>query len=196
MQGRLHFYEGYSLWDVVYPIRTMKLLGVKTLIVTNAAGGINTDYTPGDLMIIKDHINFSGTNPLIGPNLSELGPRFPDMSEPYDKKLINLTENLAKDLEIKTQKGIYAWLTGPNYETPAEVKMLRTLGADAAGMSTVPEVITAKHAGMRVLGISCITNMASGILDQPLSHVEVIETAAKVEKSFIALLKELIEKIQ
>lgn len=195
MQGRLHFYEGYDLKDVIYPVRVMKFLGVKNLIVTNAAGGINTGFVPGNLMIIKDHINFTGENPLKGANIEELGTRFPDMSEAYSKNLVNTVKKSAKDIGIDIKEGVYAWVTGPSYETPAEVRMLRMLGADAVGMSTVPEVITARHAGMNVLGISCITNMATGILDKPLAHQEVIETAARVEKDFITLIKRIIEKI-
>ncbi|MDD3151129.1 MAG: purine-nucleoside phosphorylase [Candidatus Gastranaerophilales bacterium] len=167
MQGRYHFYEGHSLQTVTYPVKIMKKLGVKTLIVTNAAGGVNKDFYPGDLMIITDHINLLGSNPLIGENDKSLGERFPDMSNAYDKNLISLAEKIAKKLKIKTQKGVYAGLTGPSYETPAEIRMLRILGADAVGMSTVPEVIVANHMKMNVLGISCITNMAAGILDQP-----------------------------
>lgn len=191
MQGRFHFYEGHSLEKVVYPIRIMKLLGIKKLIVTNAAGGVNTDYKPGDLMIINDHINFIGTNPLIGKNYDEFGARFPDMSKAYNPELIKLANKCGKELGIKLQNGVYAALTGPSYETPAEIRMLRLLGADAVGMSTVPEVITANHAGMEVLGISCITNMACGILDQPLNHEEVIETSNMAKESFINLISEI-----
>lgn len=195
MQGRLHYYEGNTLQEVVYPIRVMKLLGIEKLIVTNAAGGVNTSFLPGDLMIIADHINLMGSSPLIGKNNDELGARFVDMSYAYDKTLMNLAENTAKELNIKIQKGVYAAVTGPAYETPAEVRMIRTLGADAVGMSTVPEVIAANHAGVKVLGISCITNMAAGILDQPLNHAEVIETANKVKKDFKNLIKTVVEKI-
>ena len=195
MQGRLHYYEGNTIQEVVYPVKVMKLLGIEKLIVTNAAGGVNTNYTPGDLMIIDDHLNLLGNNPLIGKNNDELGPRFLDMSYAYDKSFIDLAEKTAKELNIKTQKGVYAAMTGPTYETPAEVRMLRTLGADAVGMSTVPEVIVANHMGVKVLGISCITNMAAGILDQPLNHEEVIETANIVKKDFKALVKALIEKM-
>ena len=195
MQGRLHYYEGNTIQEVVYPVRIMKLLGIKKLIVTNAAGGVNTSFAPGDLMIIADHLNLLGNNPLIGKNNDELGPRFLDMSYAYDKDFINLAEKTAKDLNIKTQKGVYAALTGPTYETPSEVRMLRTLGADAIGMSTVPEVIVANHMSLRVLGISCITNMAAGILDQPLNHAEVIETANKVKNDFKTLIKTVIEKM-
>ncbi len=195
MQGRLHFYEGHSLADVVYPVRIMKLLGVKNLIVTNAAGGINKEFSPGDLMIIEDHINLTGKNPLIGENIAEFGSRFPDMSDAYNKNFITTAQNSARELGIILRRGVYAWVTGPCYETPAEIRMLRTLGADAVGMSTVPEVITARHAGINVLGISCITNMATGILDQPLSHREVIETATRVEQKFTGLVKKIVEKI-
>ena len=195
MQGRLHFYEGYSLQEIVYPVRVMKLLGIENLIVTNASGGINKNFVPGDLMIIEDHINLTGNNPLIGQNLNDLGIRFPDMSEPYSNKLINIAVEAANNIEINIKKGVYAWVTGPCYETPAEVKMLRTLGADAVGMSTVPEVIAAKHAGLQVLGISCITNMSTGILDKPLSHEEVIKTVKKNEQKFTALIKQIIQKI-
>ena len=195
MQGRLHYYEGNTIQEVVYPVKVMKLLGIEKLIVTNAAGGVNTNYTPGDLMIIDDHLNLLGNNPLIGKNNDELGPRFLDMSYAYDKSFIDLAEKIAKELNIKIQKGVYAALTGPTYETPSEVRMLRTLGADAVGMSTVPEVIVANHMGVKVLGISCITNMAAGILDQPLNHEEVIETANIVKKDFKSLVKALIEKI-
>ncbi len=196
MQGRLHYYEGNSLQDVVYPVRVMKLLGIKNLIVTNAAGGINRAFKPGDLMLIEDHINLTGNSPLIGPNLDEFGPRFPDMSEAYTKNLMNIAESSGKKLGIDLQKGIYVFVGGPTYEPPAEIRMLRTLGADAVGMSTVPEVVTARHAGVNVLGISCITNMAAGILDAPLAHSEVMETASRVEKDFAALVKEIVAAIQ
>lgn len=195
MKGRFHFYEGYSMDTVVYPVRVMKKLGVEKLIVTNAAGGVNTDFTPGDLMIIEDHLNLQGTNPLIGHNNPEFGPRFPDMSEPYNKEMIKIIENIAKELNIKHQKGVYAGLTGPTYETPAEVKMIRALGADAVGMSTVPEVIVANHMGIKTVGVSCITNMAAGILPQPLNHQEVIETAAMVRDNFLNLIKTFLVKL-
>ncbi|MEI7473776.1 MAG: purine-nucleoside phosphorylase [bacterium] len=195
MQGRFHFYEGHSLEKVIYPIRIMKLLGIKNLIVTNAAGGVNTEYKPGDLMVINDHINFIGTNPLIGKNFDEFGPRFPDMSKAYADSLIELANKSGEKLGIKLQNGVYAALTGPSYETPAEIRMLRLLGADAVGMSTVPEVIAANHCGMNVLGISCITNMACGILDQPLNHEEVIETSNMAKASFIGLISEVIKNI-
>lgn len=195
MQGRFHFYEGYSLEKVTSPVRVMKELGVETIIVTNAAGGINESFEAGDLMLITDHINNMGTNPLIGPNDSNIGVRFPDMSESYDGKLRDIAKNSANELNIKLQEGVYVGNTGPSYETPAEVRALRTLGGDAVGMSTVPEVIVAKHAGLNVLGISCISNMASGILDQPLSHDEVIETTEKVRANFLNLVKNIVWKI-
>lgn len=195
MQGRFHYYEGYSMQEVVFPVKIMKLLGADKLIVTNAAGGINLDYTPGDLMLISDHLNLIGTNPLIGINNNELGQRFVDMTYAYNKDLLNTAENTAMSLGIKTKMGTYAALSGPTYETPAEIRMLRVLGADAIGMSTVPEVIVANHMKMKVLGISCITNMAAGILNQPLSHDEVIETTNRVKENFITLLKAIIKNI-
>ncbi len=195
MQGRLHYYEGNTIQEIVYPVRIMKLLGIKKLIVTNAAGGINTNFTPGDLMLIQDHINLLGTNPLIGKNDDDFGPRFLDMTYTYNKEFLALAEKTAKDLNITTQKGVYAAMTGPTYETPSEVKMLRILGADAVGMSTIPEVIVANHMGIKILGISCITNMASGILDKSLNHEEVIETANRVKKDFKKLVKTIIERI-
>ena len=195
MQGRFHYYEGYSMQTVVYPVRVMRFLGIQTLMVTNAAGGVNKSFKPGDFMIIEDHLNLMGNNPLIGQNIDNLGPRFVDMSYAYNKELVDLTLNAGQEMEIKLQKGIYAALTGPTYETPAEIRMIRSLGADAVGMSTVPEVIAANHMGVKVLGISCITNMAAGILDQPLNHEEVIETSNKVKKDFSRLIKAIIEKI-
>lgn len=195
MQGRVHYYEGNKMSDVVLPVYIMKQLGVKNLIVTNAAGGVNENYNPGDLMLIEDHINFSFNNPLIGENDEEIGPRFPDMSQAYSKKLIMLAEEEAKKLGFSFQNGVYAMMTGPCYETPAEIRMLRKLGADAIGMSTVPEVIAANHCGIKVLGISCITNMAAGILEQPLNHKEVIETSNKVRAEFISLLKSILAAI-
>lgn len=195
MQGRFHYYEGYSQQEVTFPVRVMKALGVKYLIVTNAAGGVNTSYEPGDLMIISDHINFMFDNPLMGPNDDKLGVRFPDMSQAYAKELIEKAERVASEFEINVRKGVYAALTGPTYETPAEIKMFRTLGADAVGMSTVPEVIAANHSGIKVLGISCITNMASGILPQPLSHHEVIETTNLVQSKFLTLVKQIVKEI-
>ena len=195
MQGRFHYYEGYALEDVTFPVRVMKALGIKYLLVTNAAGGVNKQFTSGDLMIIDDHINFAFDNPLIGKNYDELGPRFPDMSNAYDKELIKIASEAGKSLGIELQRGTYMWMTGPNYETPAEVRMASFLGADAVGMSTVPEVITAVHGGLKVLGISCITNMAAGILEQPLDHSEVIETSERVRSTFIKLVKKIINNI-
>lgn len=195
MQGRFHYYEGYSLQQITFPVRVMKALGIGSLVVTNAAGGVNTDYRPGDLMIIRDHINFIGNSPLIGPNLNEFGVRFPDMSQAYDKEYIEIAQRIAKELDVTVQEGVYLATSGPAYETPAEVRMIRTLGGDAVGMSTVPEVIVARHAGMRVLGISCISNAASGILEQPLSHDEVMETTEKVKATFIKLVKGITEAI-
>lgn len=195
MQGRFHYYEGYPLQDVIFPVRVMTGLGIDSLIVTNAAGGANMDFNPGDLMIITDHINFTGQNPLIGKNIDELGPRFPDMSRAYDTEYIQVAKSTGKKLGLDLKEGIYMWFTGPTYETPAEVRLARTLGADAVGMSTVPEVIIANHEGIKVLGISCITNMAAGILDQPLDHEEVIETSLKVKDNFQKLIIEILTEI-
>lgn len=195
MQGRFHYYEGYQFNEVTLPIRLMKLLGVETLIVTNAAGAVNESFKPGDLMIIKDQINFSGSNPLIGKNLDEFGPRFPDLSNAYTKDLVKKAKEVSKELNIDAKTGVYMMFSGPTYETPAEIRMARILGADAVGMSTVPEVIVAAHSGMNVLGISCITNMAAGILNQPLSHDEVMETSAKAKESFTKLVNKIIEEI-
>lgn len=195
MQGRFHYYEGYDISDVVLPIRVLSNIGIKSLIVTNAAGGVDMSYIPGDLMLIKDHINFTGINPLKGPNLSELGPRFLDMTNAYDKEYMDLAKDTAKKLGLGLKEGVYMWFTGPTYETPSEVKLARMLGADAVGMSTVPEVIIARHEGIRVLGISCITNMAAGILDQPLVHDEVVETSLRVKEEFESLIKEILYNI-
>ena len=195
MQGRFHYYEGYSMKDVTLPVRVMQKIGVKTLIVTNAAGGVNLGYHPGELMVIGDMFSMTAQNPLIGPNLDAFGPRFPDMSCAFDKELRALAHECANEQGFALREGVYAQMTGPTYETPAEIRMLRTLGADAVGMSTVPEVIVARHGGMRVLGISCITNMAAGILDQPLNHAEVTETANRVKGQFRNLLDRIIEKM-
>lgn len=195
MQGRFHFYEGHSIQKVVFPVKVMKKLGVKTLIVTNAAGGVNPDFKPADLMIITDHINHMGVNPLIGPNDSGMGERFPDMSEVYTKKYVKLAENIGKKLGIKLQKGVYIALTGPSYETPAEVRMARIIGADAVGMSTVPEAITASWAGMNVIGLSCICNSAAGVSTVGLSHADVIKAAGEAKDKFIKLVKEIIKEI-
>lgn len=195
MQGRFHFYEGYTLRDVTFPIRVMIGLGIESLVVTNAAGGSNPAFNPGDLMIITDHINFTGQNPLIGENLNTLGPRFVDMSKAYDHSYINIAREAGRKLGICLREGVYMWFTGPVYETPAEVKLARILGADAVGMSTVPEVIVANHEKISVLGISCITNMASGILDQPLNHEDVVATSMRVKDDFEKLLIEILYNI-
>lgn len=195
MKGRFHMYEGYGPELTAFPVRVMKELGVSTLLVTNAAGGVNTSYSPGDLMLISDHINLTGKNPLIGPNDEELGPRFPDMSQAYSRRLRETARRIAAEKGVPLQEGVYAGLLGPSYETPAEIRMLRTLGADAVGMSTVSEVIVARHAGLEVLGISCISNMASGILDQPLSHEEVMETTELVREKFLSLVLAIIPKM-
>lgn len=193
MQGRFHYYEGYSMDVVVFPVRVMKLLGITDLIVTNAAGGVNKSYTPGDLMLISDHLSMFCNNPLIGKNYSDFGPRFNDMSDPYSKASREKIHLLAKESGLELKEGIYAYMSGPSYESPAEIRALRTLGADAVGMSTVPEVITAVHAGIRVIGISCITNMAAGILDQPLDGDEVIETGQKVKAKFSNLIVNILK---
>ncbi|GFZ99348.1 purine nucleoside phosphorylase [Paenibacillus marchantiophytorum] len=195
MKGRFHAYEGYGAETVSFPVRVMKELGVETLIVTNAAGGINESYQVGDLMVISDHLNLTYRNPLIGPNDNALGVRFPDMSEAYSKRLRKLAHDVAASQDFKLQEGVYVGLLGPNYETPAEIRMFRTLGGDSVGMSTVPEVIVARHAGIEVLGFSCISNMASGILDQPLSHAEVMETTEKVKPKFLKLVLGIIEAL-
>ena len=195
MQGRYHFYEGHSMQTVTYPTKVMKKLGVQNLIVTNAAGLLHKEFAPGDLMLISDHINLMGTNPLIGKNDDDLGPRFPDQSDVYTKDLRKIAKEVASGLNIDVQEGVYAAMTGPTYETPSEVKMLRSLGADAVGMSTVPEAIVANWCGIKVLGISCLTNYACGVIDQPLSHSEVIETADRIKDSFKKLLYELVKSI-
>ncbi len=195
MQGRFHAYEGYDLAEVTMPIRVMQKLGVSTIILTNAAGGVNLDYQAGDLMLITDFLNLSGKNPLTGSNLDEYGPRFPDMTYALDRELQTLTLAVAEKQHIPLQKGVYCWLNGPTYETPAEIRMTRALGADAVGMSTVPEIIVARHGGTRVLGLSCITNMAAGVLDQPLNHAEVMEMGNKVKDTFRKLLDGVIEAL-
>ena len=196
MQGRFHYYEGYTMKDVTFPVRVMKELGIETIFVTNAAGGSNKSFKPGDLMIITDHINLAGYNPLIGKNDNRLGVRFPDMSSAYNKEYIEIAKKCAKELNINIKEGVYALFTGPVYETPAEVRMASVLGADAVGMSTVPEVIVASHSNLKVIGISCITNMAAGILDQPLNHEEVIETTQKVKSEFLSLVKSIVSEIE
>lgn len=195
MQGRFHYYEGYGMEEVVFPVWVFKALGVKKLVVTNAAGGVNTDFRPGDLMLIKDHINYTNNNPLIGPNIEKFGPRFPDMSEAYSRELQEIVKACASKNGITMREGTYIFLTGPSYETPAEIKAFRIIGADAVGMSTVPEVVAANHCGIKPVGISCITNMAAGILDQPLNHREVMETADRVKESFTKLITSVIENI-
>ena len=193
LQGRIHYYEGHPQSVITIPVRVMALLGVKRLILTNACGGVNLNFVPGDLMLLSDHINFSGANPLIGPNLAEFGPRFPDMSDIYTKALRSQIMTLAEKNGIALRQGVYAMYSGPSYETPAEIRMFRTLGADAVGMSTVPEAIVAAHCGMEVVGISCITNMAAGVLPQKLNHQEVVETAAIVHDKFHRLLQLILD---
>jgi purine-nucleoside phosphorylase len=195
MQGRVHFYEGYSLEEVTFPIRTFKLLGIGTLLLTNAAGGINVELSEGTLMIISDHLNLMGVNPLRGPNDDRFGPRFPDMTEVYSRALQETVVEEASALGIEVRRGIYAALPGPSYETPAEIHMLRSFGADAIGMSTVPEAIVARHMGMKVLGISCITNMAAGISDAPINHEEVMEVGNRVRATFTLLLSRIIGRL-
>jgi purine-nucleoside phosphorylase len=195
MQGRVHLYEGYSPQEVAFPIRVFSRLGVKAVILTNAAGGIKKEFTQGRLVVISDHINLQAANPLTGPNEEKFGPRFPDMSTAYDKKFRELTQAAGHKLGIELGEGVYAALAGPNYETPAEIHFLRTIGADLVGMSTVPEVIAARHWGMRTLGISCVTNAAAGVLDQPLNHEEVLETTERVKSQFIGLLRAVIPQI-
>ena len=194
MKGRFHYYEGFTLDQVTFPVRVMKALGMEKMIVTNACGAVNTDFSPGDLMLITDHINLTANNPLMGPNNDELGVRFLDVSEVYSKQLRSVVSEVAKDQNVTLQEGVYAWWTGPTYETPAEIRMIRTLGADAVGMSTVPEALIARHAGIETVGISCLTNMACGILDQPLNHEEVIETAERVKSTFLKLVTEVIAR--
>jgi purine-nucleoside phosphorylase len=195
MQGRVHAYEGYSANEVVFPMRVLGRMGIRAAILTNAAGGINLELKQGALVILRDHINLQGTNPLIGPNDERLGPRFPDMTQAYWKSYRQSAMAEAKRLGIEVHEGIYAALSGPSYETPAEIRYLRTIGADLVGMSTVPEVIVARHMGIRVLGISCVTNMAAGILDQPINHQEVLETGERVKSHFVALLRGVIPRI-
>ena len=195
LSGRFHHYEGYDMEECAYYVRVLKLLGVKNLILTNAAGGINLSYNPGELMLITDHINFSGKNPLIGPNDNSFGVRFPDMTTAYTPELRELAKQCAHDINTDLKEGVYAYMTGPNYETPAEIKALRTLGADAVGMSTVPEAIAARHAGINILAISCITNMAAGVTGKALTEEEVIEVADKTKKRFSRLIFEIMNRI-
>ena len=195
MQGRVHFYEGYSLEQVTFPIRTFKLLGVKTLILTNASGGINVQLSQGALMVISDHLNLMGVNPLRGPNDDRFGPRFPDMSAVYAPELQEIVIEEAKTIGVEVRRGIYGALSGPSYETPSEIHLLRNLGADAVGMSTVPEAIVARHMGLEVLGVSCITNMAAGISDEPISHEEVMATGDRVRDVFGLLLQRVVGRV-
>ena len=195
LSGRFHFYEGYDMKDVAFYVQVLRTLGVQQLILTNAVGGINVSFSPGDLMLITDHIKFFDTTPLRGKNIEELGPRFFDMSHAYSAELLEIARKAAVEEKIALKEGVYAFMPGPCFETPAEIRMLRTLGADAVGMSTVPEVIAAAHCGMEVLGISCVTNMAAGILDQPLSHEEVMDTAGRVEETFERLVCTVLRKL-
>lgn len=195
LQGRLHYYEGFTQQELTLPIRVLAALGVKTLVLTNAAGGVNTAFHAGTLMLISDHINYSGANPLVGANLDAFGPRFPDVSDLYTASLRKAIREKAESARIALDEGVYMMFSGPNYETPAEVRMARVLGADAVGMSTVPEALVAGHSGMQVVGVSCITNMAAGVLDRKLDHGEVVETAARVHDEFQRLLALIIETV-
>ena len=194
MKGRVHYYEGYPISDVVLPVRLMKMLGAEILFLTNAAGGVNTTFHPGDLMLIRDHIACFSPTPLIGPNIDELGLRFPDMSCVYNKELQDIIRNTAKENGIYIQEGVYAYLTGPSFESPADIRMMRVLGADAVGMSTVPEAIAANHMGMKICGISCISNLAAGMTQNPLTHEEVQETADMAAAAFQKLVTESVKK--
>ena len=195
MQGRFHYYEGYSMAQVTYPVRVMKALGMETLILTNASGGLLAQYAPGDLMLITDHINFMGVNPLAGPNEEDFGVRFPDMTQVYTRELAEIARAAAKDLAVTLREGVYLACSGPSFETPAEIRMFQSFGAAAVGMSTVPEAIVASHCRMRVLAISCVTNAAAGIRDVPLSGEEVIEAANQAGRKFTGLLKEIIGRM-
>ena len=194
-QGRVHYYEGLPMQEITLPVRVLAAIGVKTLVLTNAAGGVNLSYKPGTLMMLSDHINFSGMNPLIGPNLEKFGPRFPDMSDLYTADLRRAIKEKAAAANIPLQEGVYLMYSGPNYETPAEIRAFRTLGADAVGMSTVPEALVAGHSGLQVVGVSCITNMAAGVLPVKLNHAEVVETAAKVHDLFHKLVDLILETL-
>lgn len=194
MQGRFHYYEGYSLEEVTFPVRVMKELGIHSVVVTNAAGGVNTTFEPGDLMMITDQINFTGVNPLHGPNDENMGPRFADMSHAYDAEYQEMVRTVAQENGIALKEGVYMGFSGPTYETPAEIKMARTFGADAVGMSTVPEVIVANHGGLRVIGVSCITNLAAG-MQANLNHEDVVETTTRVKETFKSFVKAILEKI-
>lgn len=195
MQGRLHFYEGWAAEDAAFPIRIAKLIGIDKLIVTNAAGGINTWYKPGELMLISDFIKLNSVNPLIGPNMDEFGPRFPDMSRVFDREYMTAFRSVAESHGENIHEGVYFYCTGPQYETPAEIRAMRMLGADAVGMSTVPECIAARHCGMRILGVTLVTNMAAGILDKPLSGEEVIESGNAASERLSGYVKEFLERI-
>jgi purine-nucleoside phosphorylase len=195
MQGRVHYYEGYSLEQVTFPIRTFKLLGIKTLILTNAAGGVNVQLSQGALMVISDHLNLMGDNPLRGASDSRFGPRFPDMTAVYSPELQEIVIEEARGLNVEVRRGIYAALSGPSYETPAEIHLMRNFGADAVGMSTVPEAIVARHMDIEVLGISCITNMAAGISDEPINHEEVMATGDRVRATFTQLLRQVVGRV-
>jgi purine-nucleoside phosphorylase len=195
MQGRVHLYEGYSAREVVFPIRVLARMGIRALILTNAAGGINLEYKQGALVVIRDHINLQGQNPLVGPNDERFGPRFPDMTQAYTKLYRDIALQAARKMGKAIHEGVYVGLLGPSYETPAEIRYLRSIGADLVGMSTIPEVIAARHMGVKVLAISCVTNMAAGILDQALNHKEVLETAERVKGDFMALLRAVLPGI-
>lgn len=193
MKGRVHSYEGYALAEVVFPVRVLARLGVRTLVVTNAAGAVNALFAPGELMLIEDHINLIGS-PLVGPNDEALGPRFPDMSQAYDRELLGIAEAACGEVGVRARRGVYLALGGPSYETPAEIRMARVLGADAVGMSTAPEVIAARHLGLRVLGLSCITNMAAGVTSARLDHAEVLATGERVRASLVQVLARIVQK--
>lgn len=195
LEGRLHFYEGYSMDEVTFPVRVLARMGVRALVITNAAGGISPDYRQGALVLIRDHLNLQGTNPLVGHNDPRFGPRFPDMTHAYSERLRRIAREEGQRQGLAMQEGVYAAVTGPSFETPAEIRALRALGADLVGMSTVPEVIVARQMGLEVLGISCVTNLAAGILDQPISHEEVLETGARVRTQFTALLRGVVPRI-
>lgn len=195
MQGRFHYYEGYSMKDITLPIRVMNKLGIKILILSNACGGLNKEFTAGDIMLIEDHINFMGDSPLIGANLKEFGPRFPDMSQVYNKELLELCKEVANKINVKVQKGVYCAISGPNYNTKAELRMLIQIGANTVGMSTVPEAMVAKHSGLKVLGLSCITDMALPDTLMPLSHEEVVRVAESAKPKFVSLVKNFIKEV-
>lgn len=196
LQGRLHPYEGYAMEEIVLPVRVLAALGIEILFLTNASGGINTNFHPGDLVIINDHINLSGRNPLVGPNIAELGPRFPDMGNAYDKELREVLSTVAKNHHVDLKTGVYCSVLGPTYETPAEIRMLRILGADLVGMSTVPEVIAANHLGLKVAGVACVTNYAAGIKEEKLSHADVKKVAEKAMVGFATVLTETIGELK